>query len=72
MANSVRKDSKRTVGENVSEKSSPGTCEKPWATNLALNLSSRPVGVYLTVNTHLDPTGLLPSGRSANSQVSSA
>ena len=58
------------MGAKVSVTSKPSTCEKPWATNLALYFSHDLSALYLAFQTHLVPITLRLGGWSTSSQVS--
>ncbi len=58
----IRSDSLFTVGAKISEKSISCTWIKPWVTNLALNLATKPLGWYLTLNTNFNPIAFRPEG----------
>ena len=57
------------TGLNVSSKSTLGTCVKPLATNLALNLSMLPSSLYFMFYNHFDPTTFSFCGLGTNYQV---
>ncbi|CAL0303026.1 unnamed protein product [Lupinus luteus] len=57
------------TGEYVSKKSTFSLCLKPLATRRALYLSTVPSGFSFFFNTHLQPIGLQPGGKSAKCQV---
>lgn len=66
----IRTVANLATGEKVCVKSSPSTCWYPVATNLDLYLSTDPSGLYLVLNTQLDPIAFLPTGKGVKIQVS--
>jgi hypothetical protein len=63
MARTAIKVVSLTIGENVSEKSTPARGLNSWATKRALNQWTEPFGLAFTLKTHLYPMALRPSCR---------
>ena len=55
-ASNVQKVWWRVTRAKFLSKSTPGICEKPWATSLTLYCSTCPSSSSLVLNTHLHPT----------------
>ena len=66
----IRIDVNLATGANVSSKSTPYFCRKPFATSRALYRSMRPSAVSFTLNTHLLLIALRPRGNGTSSHVS--
>ena len=57
------------TGAQVSKQSIPFLCLVPFATNLVLKVCIDPLVIYFLLNTHLQPIGFEPVGRSTRTQV---